>query len=140
MMVSEVYWFDCSQRMPETDRMVLVWSAAIGGTRYGGYERDLDEWTLDLGEQVRSRDVTQWAELPVPPAAHGAPNGFDWTRRYAARLMDQATGMSEREASDWAMAAASLKVSISDLENAPIDWSASAEDEADEWLLGWGPE
>lgn len=95
---------------------------------------------LDLGEQVRSRDVTQWAELPVPPMGHGATNGFDWVRRYAARLMGQATGMSEREASDWAMAAASLKVSVSDLEDAPIDWSESPEDAADEWLVSWGPE
>ena len=140
MMMSEVYWFDCSQRMPETDRMVLVYGSAIGGTRYAGYERSLNEWVLDDMETVSARDVTMWAELPVPPAAHGAPNGFDWTRRYAARLMDQAAGMSEREALDWAMAAASFKVSVSDLEDAPIDWSASPEDEADEWLWRFGPE
>ena len=42
MMMSEVYWFDCSQRMPEIDRMVLVYGSAIGGTRYAGYERSLN--------------------------------------------------------------------------------------------------
>ena len=54
--------------------------------------------------------------------------------------MDQAAGMSEREALDWAMAAASLKVSVSDLEDAPIDWSASPEIEADGMVWGFGPD
>ena len=35
------------------------------------------------------------------------------------------------------MAAASLKVSVSDLEDAPIDWSASPEDEADNGFGVW---
>ena len=61
MMMSEVYWFDCSQRMPEIDRMVLVYGSAIGGTRYAGYERSLNEWVLDDMETVSARDVTMWA-------------------------------------------------------------------------------
>jgi hypothetical protein len=139
MMVSEVYWFDCSQRMPETNRMVLVYGSAIGGTRYAGYERSLNEWVLDDMETVSARDVTMWAELPSPPAAHGAPNGFDWMRRFTAYMMSQYE--IEEETAQWAaIQCAADEFNLSEVEQRDADWTKSAEAAADEWLWGFCPE
>lgn len=59
-------WVDVEERLPDEDRLVLVFAPDVSGERaWPGYILD-DTWHC-LSGFVKSDSVTHWAELPVGP-------------------------------------------------------------------------
>ncbi len=58
-------WIPVSERLPEEDRLVLVFDPEMGGHGLATYTKS-DGW---LGEDVALYEPSHWMPLPEPPAS-----------------------------------------------------------------------
>jgi hypothetical protein len=70
-MKETIVWIDVSDRLPDTDREVLICMTGAEAARYAtgiGY-LDGDGWSLSDSTTIFLTRITHWAELPKGPAA-----------------------------------------------------------------------
>lgn len=61
------HWIPTSERMPEDEERVLVWSDFWKAREIGRYDSELRQWWCCNGRAWPWYEITSWMPLPEPP-------------------------------------------------------------------------
>lgn len=66
---AERRWIPVTERLPEGNNYVMVYSPKAGKACYGFYAKETGRWILDRGHWGNDETVTHWQPLPEGPEA-----------------------------------------------------------------------